>query len=146
MITLYSSVRKRSKDQNFKKIKIHTVSLFSNPSWQKVDFKIRSISLIKADSKHFVDHSFELPVFIKALGWSKLGPYGMDHTDLQWKTPFVMNLSLCLGNGNKLYSKVNFHNYGHVNGHEFFGFLDSVRIFFDWYSIWMFDCKLIMHV
>ena len=32
-------MRKRSKDQNFEKIKIHTISLFSNPSRQKVDFK-----------------------------------------------------------------------------------------------------------
>ena len=43
----YSSVISWENDQGIKiskKIKIHTISLFSNPSRQKVDFKIRSIS------------------------------------------------------------------------------------------------------
>lgn len=117
MITLYSSVISWENDQGIKiskKIKIHTISLFSNPSGQKVDFKIRSISF---------QSIYQIIPFLAVPERPLVhGPSVPDPGNPGWKSHCVMNLSLCLGNGNKLYSKFNFHNYGHVSGHEFFGF------------------------
>ena len=134
-------MRKWSRDQNFEKIKNSHHLIILKPFKTKGRFQNPFDRLSEQLTDHFLDPrtatpSKNAPVVQLSLSRSP----GLNNT-------LVMHFSLCLGNGNRLYSKVNFHNYGHVNGHEFFGFFsDSVRIFFDWYSIWMFDCKLIMHV